>query len=86
MPPAIRTLAKNLPTPQERQHALILWNPSLPIAANVGIIAYNRVDGVRFKEQVEEKWGRCLEELAEELNVAAGVVGGKMQTVEVPRG
>ena len=82
MPPSITTLANNLPTPEERQIAKQLWNPSLPIAANVGIIEYNRVDGAKFKEKVEERWWRVLEELAGELNVAAGLVRGEKQTIE----
>lgn len=38
-----------------------LWNASLPVAANVGIIRYNRVDGARFRETVDEGWWRALE-------------------------
>ena len=80
MPASITNLISNLPTREQRIIAKQLWNPSLPVSANVGIIEYNRVDGVKFKEKVDEKygegWWRRLEDLAGELNEAARVVVG----------
>lgn len=68
-------------TPEERLFTKQLWNPSLPISANVGIIEYNRVDGEKFKEQVGQKygdgWWMSLEDLVGELNEAAEVIKGK---------
>lgn len=67
-----------------------LWNRSLPVCANVGVIEYNRVDAVNFKEKVGEKfgegWWRRLEDLARELNEAAGVVVGKGKSGGMIRG
>lgn len=86
MPPSITSLVNNLPTIEETMSAKQLWNRSLPIAANVGIIEYNRVDGKTFKEKVGEKygegWWRRLEDLAAGLNEAAGVIKGKGQELE----
>ena len=81
IPPFITNLIDNLPTHGERIAAKQLWNPSLPVSANVGVIEYNRVDGEKFKERVSEEfgegWWRSLEDLATGLNEAAGVIGGK---------
>lgn len=81
MPPFILSLINELPTKEERIKAKQLWNRSLPISANVGIIEYNRVDGVMFEKKVGEKygegWWRRLEDLATGLNDAADVIKGK---------
>lgn len=61
MPASIARLTEQLPTVEERIMAKRLWNASLPVAANVGIIRYNRVDGARFRETVDEGWWRALE-------------------------
>lgn len=90
MPASITNLISNLPTREERIIGKQLWNPSLPVSANVGIIEYNRVDGVKFKEKVDEKygedWSRRLEDLARELNEAARVVVGKGRGIAVVQG
>lgn len=90
MPPFIASLINRLPMKEERIAAMQLWNRSLPLSANVGIIEYNRVDAVEFKEKVGEKfgegWWRGLEDLAMELNEAAGVVVGKGKNGEVMKG
>lgn len=90
MPASITNLISNLPTREERIIAKQLWNPSLPVSANVGIIEYNRVDGAKFKEKVDENygesWWRRLEDLARELNEAAGVVVGKGRGIAVVQG
>ena len=90
MPASITNLISNLPTREERIIAKQLWNPSLPVSANVGIIEYNLVDGVKFKEKVDEKygesWSRRLEDLARELNEAARVVVGKGRGIAVVQG
>ena len=81
MPLAITRLINDLPTAEERTAAKQLWNRSLPVSANVGIIEYNRVEGANFREKVEKRhgegWWRGLEDLAGELNEAALVVVGK---------
>ena len=86
MPSFITSLINNLPTKEEKMAAMQLWNRSLPICANVGIIEYNRVDGVRFREKVGERfgegWWRGLEDLARELNEAAGVIKGRGKELE----
>lgn len=90
MPPFITGLINKLSTREERLRAMQLWNRSLPIAANVGIIEYNRVDEVNFKERVEAKfgegWWRRLEDLVTELNEAAGVITGRVTSGEVIKG
>lgn len=68
MPLFIARLIDGLPTAEERTDAKLLWNRSLPVAANVGIIEYNRVDGPVFREKMGnrygEGWCRALENLA----------------------
>lgn len=87
MPPFIASQINNLPTKEERMMAKQLWNRSLPVAANVGIIEYNRVDAAKFKEKVDAKygeaWWRRLEDLATGLNEAAGVIRGKVKGREL---
>lgn len=90
MPPSITSLINNLPTTEERTAAKQLWNRSLPISANVGIIEYNRVDEVKFRVKVGERygegWWRRLEDLARRLNEAPGVVVGKVKSGTVVEG
>ncbi len=57
-----------------------LWNPSLPVAANVAIIEYNRVDAETFKEAVGEGWWGMLEGLGKRLNEAGELVGRKSKS------
>ena len=90
MPPFITSLINHLPTKEEGVIAKQLWNRSLPVAANVGIIEYNRVDVAKFKEEVGKKygegWWRRLEDLASGLNNAAGVIVGKKNNGETTKG
>ncbi len=90
MPSFIAHSINSLPTKEERNVAKQLWNPSLPVAANVGIIQYNRVDGEKFKERVSEKiderWWKGLEDLARELNEAASALKGKGKSGEMIEG
>lgn len=90
MPPFITSLINHLPTKEERVIAKQLWNRSLPVSANVGIIEYNRVDVAKFKEEVAKKygegWWRRLEDLASGLNNAAGVIVGKKKNGEATKG
>ncbi len=90
MPSFIAHSINNLPTKEERIVAMQFWNPSLPVAANVGIIQYNRVDGEMFKEMVsgriDERWWKGLEDLARELNEAADVLKGKGKSGEMSKG
>lgn len=90
MPPSITRLINNLPTTEEMTAAECLWNRSLPISANVGIIEYNRVDGARFREKIGKKygdgWWRRLEDLAGGLNEAADVIVTKGMSSGVGEG
>ena len=70
---------KNKPWTIEMQ----LWNLSLPVAANVGILKYNRGAGPMFKERVDEDWWKKLEGLATRLNEAAEVIVGKAKSEKV---
>lgn len=72
-------LAHNLSSQAERITAAELWNPSLPTAANVGIVLYNRVSGAEFRRRSDGEggWWRGLEELRGVLNEAGGVVRGE---------
>lgn len=90
MPSSITRLINNLPTTEERTAAKYLWNRSLPISANVGIIEYNRVDGAKFREKIGKRygegWWRRLEDLAGGLNEAAEVIVGKGKSGGVGEG
>ena len=73
MPAFIYRLIDGLQTAEARIDALLLWNRSLPVSANVGIIEYNRVDEAIFRKQVGqrygEEWGQGLEDLARYVGV-----------------
>lgn len=81
MPGVVARLIDNLPTREERSVARRLWNRSLPVAANVGVIEFNRVEAGMFGERVAERygeeWAGRVEGLKGRLNGGAGVVGGK---------
>ena len=87
MPLPVANMIDTLPTTGEKMAAKNLWNRSLPIAANVGIIEYNMVNEEKFREKVDEKygeeWGRRLGDLARGLNEAAGVILGKHKGEEL---
>ncbi|KAF6235461.1 hypothetical protein HO173_006144 [Letharia columbiana] len=90
MPASVTSLIDKLPTTGERIAAKRLWNRSLPVAANVGIVEYNRVDGEKFREKVAERvgegWWRKVEELARGLNEAAGIIRGEEKSGGVVEG
>ena len=67
----------SLPTIEEKIRARLIWNRSLPVAANVAIIEFNRVEEKLFKERVGEGWWRNVEWFARELNMAARIIKGE---------
>ena len=81
MPLGVAKLVHELPTKEEQMVARELWIPSLPVAANVGVIEFNRLDDARFKKKADvtygEGWWKNLQALAATLNEAAKVVKGE---------
>ena len=77
MPDSIIPVIDSLPTIEEKIRARLIWNRSLPVAANVAIIEFNRVEEKLFRERVGEEWWRNVAWLARELNMAARMIKGE---------